>query len=79
MYRKIMVPLDGSKLAECVLPHVEALLEGAQVQEVVFVWVVEPFEVPPLGEGYTIDEQKVNWELRRAAEEYLKGLVCRVM
>ncbi|MBW1996258.1 MAG: universal stress protein, partial [Deltaproteobacteria bacterium] len=23
MYKKIMVPLDGSGLAECVLPHVE--------------------------------------------------------
>ncbi len=25
MYQKILVPLDGSKLAECVLPHVEEL------------------------------------------------------
>ena len=28
MYRKMMVPLDGSTLAECVLPHVEALAKG---------------------------------------------------
>jgi hypothetical protein len=26
MYNKIMVPLDGSDLAECVMPHVEAWL-----------------------------------------------------
>ncbi|MBM3175356.1 MAG: universal stress protein, partial [Chloroflexi bacterium] len=25
MYSKILVPLDGSDVAECVLPHVEAL------------------------------------------------------
>ena len=25
MYQKIMVPLDGSELAECVLPHVATL------------------------------------------------------
>jgi len=32
MYRKIMVPVDGSQLAECVLPHVEALVRASQVQ-----------------------------------------------
>ena len=33
MYKKIVVPLDGSPLAEAVLPHVESLasLEGAEV------------------------------------------------
>ena len=41
MYQKIMVPLDGSKLAECVLPHVEAIAKGCLVKEVVFVRVVE--------------------------------------
>ena len=42
MYKKIMVPLDGSELAECVLPHVEAFIEGCQVNHFVFVRVVEP-------------------------------------
>jgi len=28
-YNKILVPLDGSKLAETVLPHVERLPEDA--------------------------------------------------
>ena len=28
MYKKIMVSLDGSELAECVLPHVEAFVKG---------------------------------------------------
>lgn len=37
-----MVPLDGSELAECVLPHVEAFIEGCQVNHFVFVRVVEP-------------------------------------
>ena len=33
MYKKILVPLDGSPLAEAAIPHVEALasLEGAEV------------------------------------------------
>ena len=37
-----MVPLDGSKLAECVLPHVEAFIKGCHVNHIVFVRVVEP-------------------------------------
>ena len=37
-----MVPLDGSDLAECVLPHVEAFIEGCRVKQFVFVRVVEP-------------------------------------
>ncbi len=33
MYKKILVPLDGSELAEAVLPHVKALAksEGAEI------------------------------------------------
>ena len=41
MYRKIMVPLDGSKLAECVLPHVEDLAKGCSTEEVILVSVTE--------------------------------------
>ena len=42
MYKNIMVPLDGSELAECVLPHVEAFIAGYKVKTVVFVRVIEP-------------------------------------
>ena len=36
MYQKIMVPLDGSELAECVLPHVEAIASGCHVGKIIF-------------------------------------------
>ncbi len=42
MYKKIMVPLDGSGLAECVLPHVGGFVTGCQVETIIFVRVVEP-------------------------------------
>ena len=45
MYQKILVPLDGSKLAECVLPHVEELARGCSAQEVILLSVTEPVEV----------------------------------
>jgi nucleotide-binding universal stress UspA family protein len=42
MYQHVMVPLDGSELAECVLPHVRAIAVGCSVVKVTLVRVVEP-------------------------------------
>ena len=41
MYHKIVVPLDGSKLAEIVIPHVEAMAQGCGPSEVVLTTVTE--------------------------------------
>ena len=41
MYKKVVVPLDGSKLAECVLPHIESIAKGLGTEEVVLVTVTE--------------------------------------
>jgi len=41
MYKKILVTLDASKLAECVLPHVETLAAGTDA-EVTLLSVGEP-------------------------------------
>ncbi len=41
MYQKILVPLDGSKLAECALPHAEELAKGCDTEEVILVSVTE--------------------------------------
>ena len=46
MYSKIMVPLDGSSLAECVLPHVTAIANSVRAKEVVLVRVVNPIRLP---------------------------------
>jgi len=58
MYKKILVPLDGSKLAECVLPYVEELAKGCNTEKVILASVTErvlgyrAFEDPsqPLGQ-----------------------------
>ncbi len=80
MYKKILVPLDGSELAECVLPHVESIAKGCGVQNVVFLQVVEPFHMPS-GEASSIfsdkDIKRINSENRAAAESYLSQLVSR--
>jgi nucleotide-binding universal stress UspA family protein len=41
MYKRILVPLDGSKLAECALPHVEELAKGCGTERVILVSVTE--------------------------------------
>jgi nucleotide-binding universal stress UspA family protein len=58
MYKKILVPLDGSKLAECAIPYAEALAKGCNTEKVILVSVTErvqgyrAFEEPgqPLGQ-----------------------------
>jgi nucleotide-binding universal stress UspA family protein len=42
MYKKMLVPLDGSKLSECSLDHVKAVASGCRVPKVVLLRVVEP-------------------------------------
>ena len=42
MYKNIMVPLDGSELAECVLPHVEGFVESCQVRVIIFIRAIKP-------------------------------------
>jgi nucleotide-binding universal stress UspA family protein len=73
MYQKILVPLDGSELAECVLPHAEALGGGCRVKEVVLAWVVEPFRHPS-GADYVIRREEVariDAQSMVEAEQYL--------
>ena len=82
MYRKIMVPLDGSRLAECVLPHVETVAKACESPEVWLVQAVEPVAIP-LGRGMasiTSEEQLTAFEThhRVEAEKYLSDMVAQL-
>jgi len=78
MYRKVLVPLDGSELAECVLPHVEALAKGGVVKEIVLVRAVEPFHLRG-GEAHFTEEQrdKIDSVARSDAKDYLDRVAGR--
>jgi nucleotide-binding universal stress UspA family protein len=82
MYKKIMVPLDGSKLAECVLPHLETIVKGCDSPEVIVVRAVEPLSVPYGREvaQFTSLEQVKAFETHQKvdAEKYLKEIVARL-
>ena len=74
MYNTILVPLDGSKRAEAILPHAEALAQchGAKV---VFLQVVEPSSLPVGSEdNYLKRYQKQLERETKVAETYLAGL-----
>ncbi len=80
MYKNILAPLDGSKLAECVLPHVEGLVRGCQVSRVIFVQVVEHFRHPPGGHLALPDEQvrEIAAKHRAEAQAYLNNIMNAV-
>ena len=81
MIKRILVPLDGSELAEGVLPHAADLAKGLQA-EVVFIQVVnvlspiqpmEPISGPAVMPLLSLPED-VEAE-RKAAEDYLSRVV----
>jgi nucleotide-binding universal stress UspA family protein len=79
MYQRIVVPMDGSELAECVLPHVEAISGGCRVPEVIFIRAV-PTPRSTGGAMYNISQselKKIHAEGKAMAEDYLKKLVER--
>ena len=77
MYKKILVPLDGSDLAECVLPHVESIAKGCGVEEVIFLRVAEPSRQVCAFDGCISQEiiNSVDADSKAAAENYLSQLV----
>ncbi len=79
MYKKIMVPLDGSELAECVLPHLEAFMKGFSPGQVLLIRVVEPLRMSnavPAAKIETI--QKYESERASLARTYLDQVSERV-
>jgi len=79
MYKKILVPLDGSELAECVLPHVESIAKGCGVETVVLLRVINTY-VPSAVEAYFPEDQKKEMDKKAevAAGTYLDEIGARI-
>jgi nucleotide-binding universal stress UspA family protein len=80
MYKKIMVPLDGSELAECVLPHVDAFVKGFNLSDVILVRVVE-HETPSYHGEFPEDPQIVaqrESSRKSSAKDYLDKVANRI-
>jgi nucleotide-binding universal stress UspA family protein len=53
MYKKVVVPLDGSKLAELALPHLEEIAKGCSIPDIMLISVTEIVKGRiPVGEVY---------------------------
>jgi nucleotide-binding universal stress UspA family protein len=69
MFKKILVPLDGSKFSEAVLPHVRSLAQAHQA-EVYVLQVTEPLRPSLYPQGVALLEPVVR-ELRAEANAYI--------
>lgn len=90
MYKKILVPLDGSKLAECVLPHVEGFIADYRVKTIVLVRVVKPVNFLSIAQNIDIESEPKEYgsmlknldriEEKRTdlASKYLETVVNRI-
>jgi nucleotide-binding universal stress UspA family protein len=80
MYNKILVPLDGSELAECVLPHVETFIKRYHVSEVVFLRAVDLLHPYFYNESYfNLEElEKSESDRKTSAEDYLNQVINRL-
>ena len=80
MYQKILVPLDGSELAECVFPHVASFIKECHVGNIVFACVVEP-TIPSFHGEFPVsmeDLEERDAARRSSAEAYIKGVVAQL-
>ena len=77
MYKKILVPLDGSSLAEAVLPHAQALAksEGA---EIVLLSVPMTPSMDYLARSPGLANQVIE-ETEKETEAYLKTEVAKLV
>jgi nucleotide-binding universal stress UspA family protein len=82
MFKKIMVPLDGSELAECVIPYVEGFIDQGQAESIVFVRVIKHIINPAsFEEGMAFipeDWGNLESEKKSFAENYLNKVVSRL-
>ena len=73
MYHKILVPLDGSKRAEKILPHVEELAVRYKAK-VIFLQIVE-YKTVPTTEGAFINLTDEEFDqAKHQAETHLAGI-----
>ncbi|MCL0034691.1 universal stress protein [Dehalococcoidia bacterium] len=73
MFTKILVPLDGSELAEHILQYVRAVATGCNVSGVILLRIVEPLEAAYSEIGA---DWRREWEerIKAEAEDYISKM-----
>ena len=86
MYKHIMVPLDGSELAECVLSHLETITKSCQPSpKITLIRVVTPlklyggFDFGGVPEYISPEQiQRLEDDSKKSAQDYLVKQVSRL-
>jgi nucleotide-binding universal stress UspA family protein len=79
-YQHVIVPLDGSELAESVLPHLEAVASNCQITTVELVRAVPPLEMHYKA-AFPLDarqENQLNAAAIKEAENYLQKIKAKL-
>ncbi len=61
MYSRILVPLDGSEMAECALEHARTIATGCNVPEVILMFVAEHVSPGLYQSSEEAKEKLVTW------------------
>ena len=72
MYNKILVPLDGSGVAECVLPHIEVLASVDKTVDITLLHVAQSIDVLLPDQIY---KAQIISDARTQAEKYLRSII----
>ncbi len=74
MYKKILVPVDGSSFSECIFDHVKTIATGCNVPEVTLLRVVEatrPDTILDFGASDVIENYRPSLRAEAEAKDYL--------
>jgi len=74
MYEKILVPLDGSDLAELAIRHAQEIARGARSEILLLQAVYFPYPVVP--EAALVPDEKWLAGARKEASRYLEGIAA---
>jgi nucleotide-binding universal stress UspA family protein len=75
MYKRVLLALDGSQLAEQALPHAVAQVERSGA-ELILLCVLEPF--PQAGILWQDDVRRAEKQAIRQAQDYLEGIAATI-
>ena len=74
MYKRILVPMDGSSLAEAVLPHIQQLAQALETEVILLQVLVEPADAFAVRTS-ALSPPKFTRKLQMRTKAYLKT-VC---
>jgi len=77
MYKKVLVPLDGSELAECALDHIKSLSQDGSIGDVTLLNVVKVDLSWSELYGANVNINAIRESLLDSARKYLTGIASR--